>query len=147
MLLISAVRNVKFARFRILDVTECSLPDSGTLFWISANYTCGKVIIPMRGQLHDSISMSFWLNISRNSISCVLLHDMAQHVGNGTRPRSRRQCWVVHFSFLGVLQFYDFCCMYAISVPDLGMGHRSHGPGASTNWGPPPTSKETLFWL
>ena len=26
-------------------------------------------------------------------------------------------------------------------VPDLGMGHRGHGPGASTNWGPPPTKK------
>lgn len=27
------------------------------------------------------------------------------------------------------------------AVPDLGMGHRGHGPGASTNWGPPPTKK------
>ena len=31
--------------------------------------------------------------------------------------------------------------------PDLGMGHRGHGLGASTNWGPPPTSKKKFLWL
>ena len=36
---------------------------------------------------------------------------------------------------------------YFSPVPDLGMGHRGHGPGASTNWGPPPTSKENCLWL
>ena len=54
-------------------------------------------IITISGRLHDSVSMSSWLNNSYYSNSCVLPHYFAQHVGNRTQPRPMRQ-WLNNIS-------------------------------------------------